>query len=188
MSKLRIVNARTAEQWAELILSKWQISLTGILETGLYLHNAREELDTAEFRKMVDERLRFSKTTVSQLIKVGTDPKLMEDVWHAKLPARWDTLYRLTLLTDEQFQRGIDTGIIHAGMERKDIAQLKPPKDKPAAEAPLTGRDLVERRTLETRKYIVATLRGFNPGEQLEFISLLRFQLDDLEARRKEAA
>jgi len=184
---LRIVNARTAEQWAEIILSKWQDSVTGVMETGLHLHNSKEELESVAFWQMVGERLRFAKSTVYQLIKVGTDPRLMEcDVSH--LPASWGILHRLTGLTDEQFQHGIDSGIIHAGMERKDVALLKPPKDKPPAEPPLTGRELIERRTLEARKYIVATLRALNPDEQLEFIGLLRFQLDDLETTRKEAA
>ena len=36
---------------------------------------------------MVNERLRFTKGTVSKLITIGTDPKLME-VSHVKPPAQ----------------------------------------------------------------------------------------------------
>ena len=53
------------------------------------------------------------------------------------------------------------------------------------AEPPLTGRDLIERRTLEIRTQIVRALRELNAAEQLEFIALLRLQLDDLESTRK---
>jgi hypothetical protein len=184
-----MVNARTAEQWAEIIQAQWQDSVKGIMDVGLSLHNAHEELGAAEFQKMVREKLNFSKGTVSALKRVGTDPKLME-VLHAKLPASWVTLYALARLTDEQFQRGLDTGVIHAGMERKDVALLKPPKDepRPKTEPALTGRELIERRTLETRKLIVTVLHELNPSEQLEFIALLRFQLDDLESSRQKAA
>lgn len=188
MRKLKLVNARTAEQWAELIQSQWQDSVKGIMDAGLSLHNAREELEPAEFRQ-VWERLRFSKGTVSKLITIGTDPRLME-VSYRKLPAAWVTLYGLTRLTDEQFRHGVDAGIIHAGMEQKDVATLKPPKDKPQStpEPPLTGRDLVEVRTFEARQQIVKSLREMTREEQLMFIELLRFQLDDLEKKSQPEA
>jgi hypothetical protein len=129
MRKLKLVNGRTAEQWAEIIKAKWQDSVNGILEVGLLLHNAREELDTAEFWTMTRDQLNFAQATVYHLIAVGTDLRL-QDCNMLQLPASWGTLYELHRLTDEQFQHGIETGIICAGMERKDIAQLKPPKTK----------------------------------------------------------
>jgi hypothetical protein len=93
------------------------------MDVGLVLSNAREELGTAEFWKMVRDRLKFSKSMVGRLIAIGTDTRLME-VAHVLLPASWGTLHALNRLTDEQFQYGLDTGIIHAGMERKDVALL----------------------------------------------------------------
>lgn len=187
---LRMVNARTAEQWAEIIRGQWQDGVTGIMNVGLSLNNSREELGKRIFTKMVREDLRYATSTVRQLIQIGTDTRLM-DVAMATLPASWRTLYALSTLTDEQFQRGLDSGVIHAGMERKDVAQLKPPKEPRAlkTEPALQGRELIERRTLETRKQIVSVLRELDGAEQqLEFIALLRLQLDDLEKPRQEAA
>jgi hypothetical protein len=189
MTNLRVVNARTPEQWAEIILSKWQNGVGSIMETGLSLANSKEELEPAEFWQMVNERLRFSRSWVYKLIKVGTDAKLME-VAPGTLPPHPNVLHGLTLLTDEQFQRGLDTGIIHAGMERKDVALLRPPKELKTAQPkgpPLTGRELIEHHAFEARKQIVTALREFNYTEQLEFIALVRFQLDDLEKSRKAA-
>jgi hypothetical protein len=187
---LRMVNARTAEQWAEIIQAKWQDSVTGIMETGLALDNAREELGATVFWKMVRDDLKFAHSTATKLQRIGTSAALMECSHGNILPAHWPTLYALACLTDEQFQRGLDTGVIHAGMERKDVAQLKPPKEPhaPKPEPSLEGRELIERRTLETRKQIVTVLRELNPAEQLEFIALLRFQLDDLEKPRQGEA
>jgi hypothetical protein len=158
------------------------------METGLSLANSKEELEPAEFWQMVNERLRFSRSWVYKLIKVGTDAKLME-VAPGPLPSHPNILHGLTLLTNEQFQRGLDTGIIHAGMERKDVSLLKPPKEKqqPPSEPVLTGRELIEHHAFEARKQIVTALREFNYAEQLEFIALVRFQLDDLEKSRKAA-
>jgi hypothetical protein len=193
MTKLRVVNARTPEQWAEIIQAAWQDSVKGIMDVGLKLSNSREELGTAEFWKMARAKLGYSDAAVKQLIQVGTDTRLMEALETVTLgnglPASWTILYALTRLTNEQFQRGLDTGIIHAGMERKDVSLLKPPKEKqqPPSEPVLTGRELIEHHAFEARKQIVTALREFNYAEQLEFIALVRFQLDDLEKSRKAA-
>lgn len=189
MAKLKLVNGRTVEQWAEIIKAKWQDSVSNIIETGLSLYNAREELGVSDFLTMVQEKLNFSKSTVYKLIAIGTDVRLQECTM-VHLPASWRTLYELTRLTDEQFQHGIDAGIIHAGMERKDVAKLKPPRDKrqPKTDAILTGRDLIEQRTIAIHGQILATLRECGEAEQVEFLALIRLQLDDIETKRKQAS
>jgi hypothetical protein len=189
MTAPRILNARTPEEWAERIRGKWQDNVAGIIAVGLELNNAREELGTKEFWRMVQDKnlLGFSRGTVSKLMKIAADPRLLE-VSHEKLPAAWVTLYALTRLTDEEFQQGIDSGIIHAGMERKDIAQLKPPKEETVPPPILTGRALVERRTIETRRQIVAVMRQLSTEEQNEYLALVRLQIDDLEEGRRQAA
>jgi hypothetical protein len=83
---------------------------------------------------MVRQELKWSKTTGHRLISIAQDDRLAE-VAHVLLPPSWGTLYQLTRLTDEQFQAGLDSGVIHAGMERKDVAKLKPKKEKPSREA-----------------------------------------------------
>jgi len=187
MAKVQnIRNGRTPEQWAEIIQSKWQDNTKGILEVGGLLANAREELEPAVFWKMVRERLRYADSTVKQFCRIGTDVKLME-VAMATLPACWRTLYALACLTDEQFQRGLDTGVIHAGMERKDIALLKPPKAPPAPEPALTGRELIERRAYQTWEHIHSVLRELNPAEQTDYIEMVRFSLDELAKKRAAA-
>lgn len=95
------------------------------------LEAAREELGAAKFATMVRDNLKWHKGTVSKLTIIADNKKLRE-VAPGQLPANWTILYELTKLTDEQFQTGIDTGVIHAGMERKDISALRPkaPKKK----------------------------------------------------------
>jgi hypothetical protein len=73
-------------------------------------------------------------------------------------------------------------------MERKDIAQLKPPKEETVPPPILTGRALVERRTIETRRQIVAVMRQLSTEEQNEYLALVRLQIDDLEEGRRQAA
>ena len=99
-----MVNARTAEQWAEIIQAKWQDSVTGIMETGLALDNAREELGATVFWKMVRDDLKFAHSTATKLQRIGTSAALMECSHGNILPAHWPTLYALACLTDEQMQ------------------------------------------------------------------------------------
>lgn len=181
----RISNSRTIEHWAEIIRSKWQDNVKSIFAVALDIETSHEELGPAMWLKMMRDELKWSKQTGYKLLAIARDDKLAE-VAHERLPASWQTLFELTRLTPEQFETGLSAGIIHAGMERKDIAQLKPPKPKPAksAEPELHGRELVERRTMEARQTLVAMLRPMTPEEQGEFLALLRLQLDDIETKR----
>ena len=99
----RIGNARTPEEWAERIRGKWQNNVESIFAVGLELSNSREELGTAEFWKMVRDELKYAKSTVLQLIKIGTDAGLREGD-ASLLPPHWGTLQALTRLTDEEFE------------------------------------------------------------------------------------
>lgn len=122
-------NARTADEWAGTISQAWQDSVTGIFRIGNLLEAAREELGAAKFAAMVRDKLKYSRMTVYRLMEIAGDEKL-RDVTHGLLPPSWRTLYELTKLTPEQFAAGLESGIIHAGMERKDIAELCPKKEK----------------------------------------------------------
>jgi len=119
-------------------------------------------------------------------MKIATDTRLLE-VSPGKLPANWTVLYALTRLTDEEFEQGLESGIIHAGMERKDVRLLKPPKEETVPPPPLTGFALIERRTIETRRLIVTIMRQLSTEEQNQYLALVRLQLDDIEERRRAA-
>jgi hypothetical protein len=183
---LHIVKGRTREQWAEEIKSKRRDSVAGIFDLGRSLANSQEELSKSDFWAMVREDLGYSRTTVVKITKIATDPKLLE-CSHANIPADYSILYALARLTDDQFDRGIENGTIHAGMKRKDVALLKPPKEEPPPLPALTGRDLIDQRTQETRRLIVAVLRELNGQDQNDYLALVRLQLDDIEERRRAA-
>jgi hypothetical protein len=183
-----IPNGRTPEQWAEIIRGKWQDNVKSIFETALYIETAYYELGPALWLKMVRDELKWSKQTGYRLLDIARDDKINE-VTPGLLPACWTILHSLTKLTPEQFALGLESGIINPGMQRKDIAELKPKKEKPAPppEPELKGADLVKRRTFEARQVIVSSMRDMSPEEQADFIALIRLQLEDIETRKKAA-
>jgi len=125
-------NKRTPQDFAEIIRPKWQANVANILQVCMWLETAKNELGPAGFVKLYRDELRWNKPMISKLLKIASDERVNDAdlVSPGKLPAAWTMLYELCRLTDEQFHHGLDTGIIHAGMERKDIKELKPPKPK----------------------------------------------------------
>ena len=79
------------------------------------------ELDHGEKSKLW-ERLPFSKQTGSHLAKVASDERIVQHVVH--LPPAWGTLYELTNLDDDAWDRGLAEGVISPKMERKDAKTL----------------------------------------------------------------
>ena len=67
--------------------------------------------------------LPFSYQTAHKLMSVAEDPRIVAHGRH--LPASWRTTYELTRLSDEEWQKGLETGVICPEMERKDVAALR---------------------------------------------------------------
>lgn len=173
-------NRRTSEWFATEILSRWSENVASIFKVATMLETAREELGRAEFVKMYREQLKWSKQTVSNLIAIAEDGRFAEyDMSY--FPANWGTLYALTRLTQEEFQKGIDTGIIHAGMERKDIKDLKPPK--PPKEKPVPKPKTIDAIgcALAVRDLVFEAGSGLAADELRALISDLRKELDHAE-------
>lgn len=184
-------NTRSISEWAERIRGVWQDSVSSIFELGNLLETARQELGAAQFQKMIRDELKYSQPTVSRLMIVADDQRLRDYAHGHKLPNCWRTLYELTKLTDEQFQIGIDTGVIHAGMERKDIKVLKGEKLNKKQELSAAAKVIgpVDRCTMAVRATVLEIMREMKPTEWDELLAALRDELNDLEQvahRRRE--
>jgi hypothetical protein len=130
-TSVQLVNTRSPQEFAEVIRTEGQDRVKSIFTTAMWVETAREELGPARWLKeLIQGELKWSKSYGYQYCLIAKDSRLSE-VKHVSLPPDTATLVALARLTDEQFQHGLDTGIIHAGMERKDIKALKPPKEKP---------------------------------------------------------
>jgi len=181
----RLLNTRSDDEWAALILSKWQDNISSIFEVGNLLESMRQEKGGKKFAQIVRDKLKFSKSMCSKLTSIADDEKLRE-VSHAKLlPPSWDTLYELSLLTAEQFQTGIDTGVIHSGMERKDVKSLRPPKPK---KKPSTRVLSAEEWCDEIIIKITSAVASVAPDERGKILSEIRETLNQLEREHNDAA
>src|SRR6266436_6617548 len=90
---------------AGFIAAAWQKSIEAIIETGRRLIDARKELAHGEFLAMIKNDLPFGEDTAERLIKIARDPRLSNSAHGRILPPSWRTLFELTKLNDEQFDR-----------------------------------------------------------------------------------
>jgi hypothetical protein len=118
-------NALTRAKWAQRIADAWQKQVPSIFEVGSLLEAANLELRRGEWMAMIKRDLPFSQSTVNKLIKIAACDHLRNSEHVPSLPAHWGTLYQLTLLTAEQFERGIASGAINPKIQRKDVKALR---------------------------------------------------------------
>lgn len=110
-------------EWAEKIRGHWRETVQGILATGRSLRDAKADPEMKrQFEAMVEQDLPFSPRTARMLMAISRDDRIRNH--GSVLPPYWRTDYELTQLSDEQFERGVSTGIINPEMERSDIDRL----------------------------------------------------------------
>ncbi len=73
---------------------------------------------------MIKNDLPFGEDTAERLIKIARDPRLSNSAHGRILPPSWRTLFELTKLNDEQFDRLVAAGVIRADMQRWEIEDL----------------------------------------------------------------
>lgn len=111
---------RNLDFYVSEIDARWHKMADGILEVGTLCVEAVRSL-CPEDRKALHGRLRFSKGTISKLVKIGNDERLRRDFVKKRLPPSYTTIYAIALLSDAQLAAAIADEIIHADMQRSDL-------------------------------------------------------------------
>lgn len=109
--------------WAARITASFRRGFESIIEAGQLIISAKETLPHGEFLAMVDGQLPFCPRTAQRLMRIASDPRILNAAHASHLPACWMTLYELTKLDDTTFTAKIDDGTICPDMERRDIGQ-----------------------------------------------------------------
>jgi hypothetical protein len=116
---------RTRAQWAARIRAEHKETVHAILKLGDTLLAAKKSLPHGEFLKMIKTDLPFTATVAERLMMIAADPKITNAAHAQLLPARWTTLYELTKMPTEPFERAVASGAVRPEMTRKDASLLK---------------------------------------------------------------
>lgn len=113
--------ARDMSAWSARIRQAWRSSLAGIIDAGQLLIDAKAALPHGQFGHMLASELPFSGSTARRLMAIARDRRIVERAHVHDLPPHWGTLYELTKLDDETFDRRLADGSIYAEMERGEV-------------------------------------------------------------------
>ena len=108
--------------WAQRIVAAWSASVAGFISVGRLLLDAKASLQHGEFVEMAESDLPFSLRRAECLMAIAADVRISHHA--ANLPPSWTTLYELSRLPDERFEKALESGEIHSGMERRDALIL----------------------------------------------------------------
>jgi N6-adenosine-specific RNA methylase IME4 len=107
--------------WAVRIESAWRSAVTGVMETGRLLAEAKAALPHGAFTAMIEADLPFKPSTAQRLMRIAADERLSNPAHVQHLPPHWGTLYELTKLPDDEFAAKLKSGEIHPEMERREL-------------------------------------------------------------------
>ena len=107
--------------WAARIESAWRSAVTGVMETGRLLAEAKAALPHGAFTAMIEADLPFKPSTAQRLMRIAADERLSNPAHVQHLPPHWGTLYELTKLPDDEFAAKLKSGEIHPEMERREL-------------------------------------------------------------------
>ena len=98
--------------------------LEAIFKIGRDLIEAREHLPHGQFIEMVEGDLPFARRSAQMLMAIVRDRRLAKAKSISLLPPHWGTLYKITRLSDETFERLIDDGTIRRDVSYADINKV----------------------------------------------------------------
>lgn len=126
-----ITNARSRQQWAEIIGADWRQSIESIIQTGRDLIAAKSELPHGEFMKMVESELPFKRTLADDLMRVANHPQISNYRNSGNLPATFSVLVELASLSEEQFLDAQEKGLITPDLKVKPARSIARAYSKP---------------------------------------------------------
>jgi hypothetical protein len=88
------------------------------------LLQAKCDLSSEQFERMITHRIPFGFRSAERLIKIAAHPVLSDPTHVSRLPASWGTLYQLTTLPEGKLLELLNDGTIHASTQRADVEQI----------------------------------------------------------------
>jgi len=127
---------------AHEITAAWKRGIADMIEsyraTGQLLIKAKEKLPHGEFLKMIKTDLPFGSGTAQRLMAIARDEKFANAARVQHLPPNWSTMYQLTKLTPEEFDRAAKEGKIHKNLTRMGAEYLVRERSFPPSEIKAT--------------------------------------------------
>jgi hypothetical protein len=124
VTHLRNNKPKTVDEWRNYILEPWQKAVESIIETGLRLIEAKDEMEYGSWVKIFEDNKPFGIHTADRLMAIARHPVLSNCAHAHNLPRSWYTLYELSHIPEKDLQKLIDNGKVHSELTRGDLETL----------------------------------------------------------------
>ncbi len=121
---------QTANNVINEITSAWNKATEYMMFVASTLHQYQSNKDSSESRALwkeikdtLIEKKIMSKTTISNLCKIGENQLLMQNV--KKLPPAYNTLWELSRLPDSELRSKFKSGLITPQLKLEDVREWK---------------------------------------------------------------
>jgi hypothetical protein len=95
--------------WVDLINAAWRMAATAYIDIGKMLIDSKAAVKHGEWIDLLG-KLDFDKRTAQKLMEIARDERLAKASTLTLLPQHWTTLYALTRLGDDEFERALSVG------------------------------------------------------------------------------
>ena len=112
-------------EYTDRISETFRGGVESILATGRLLLEAKDKLKHGQFLSMIEADLPFGKRAAQMIMAICLDHRLTNAQSVALLPPAWGTLYQLSQLHDDEFERGLADGVIRPDMTRGEVKRLQ---------------------------------------------------------------
>lgn len=189
MNVVPMQNARTRQEWADIINADWRKSIEGIIQTGRDLLTAKSELPHGEFMKLTSGGdLLFSHSTANALMSVANHPLIGNSQSTTNLPPSWAVLSTLARLSEDDFRDAENKGLVRPDTslrEARTVADAYRHKDsdKPIGEG---RKPSILPTPSEARRVAKATGRLVAASDGNLYTGMSEAEGEDLTRRRRQ--
>lgn len=119
-----VLEDRTPDQWAEVVRADLGQAVTGFVNAGRHLAEAKAQIRHGEWEGWCRERVGISERTAHRLMEISRHVAIANPTHVSVLPPSWGTLYELSRLDAPLLESAIAAGDVHPELERKQATAL----------------------------------------------------------------
>ena len=98
------VNEKTLTNYIEQIKTNIYVGKKAMYFVARDVYDAQQSLSPSDFRRLV-ENFKWNGSTQSKILAIGRSNNLFKIYKQGNLPSNWTTLYELSTLTDDKFNK-----------------------------------------------------------------------------------
>lgn len=119
-----VLEERSPDQWAEVIRADLSQAVTGFVEAGRHLTEAKARIRHGEWEAWCRERVGISEDSARMLMALSKHAVISNPDHGRFLPPSWRSLFELSRLEAPLLESAIAAGDVHPELERKQATAL----------------------------------------------------------------